>query len=171
LGKGEVATNAVILVQVITEQYRLNFQHNYIIKCQSGLLQPGIPAEEIHSIADVGCGTGIWLEDMSKPGALPPTSDGVERAYHGFDISPALFPPLSERGKVKYHIVNILDPIPEEFKERFDLVHVQLLILAIKTVDLRTALRNIERLMSKTDSCFGDYLLILCIEQAGTSVG
>jgi len=126
------------------EVERLNWQHNYIVRCMGGhLIHPSIPIDEIASIADVACGTGVWLEDVSK--AL--SASGTERSYEGFDISPKMFPPESERGKIKFEVLDIMKPVPEEYHARFDLVSIRLLCAAIKEVDLGYAIRNAEQMI------------------------
>ncbi len=161
----------MILVQIIPEYYRLHFQQNYIIECRNDLLQPGIPAEDIHSVTDVGCAQESGSKTFPSPELCLPLPTESREYITGLTSVRRCFPRRPRGGKIKYHIVNILDPIPEEFRERFDLVRVQVLVLAIKTVDLGTALRNIESLIIKTGSCFVTTCLSFVQSQADISIG
>ena len=111
------------------------------------LIHPSIPQDAILSIADIGCGTGVWLEEVAK--VLPDSADSKKRTYYGFDISMAMFPPDSERGNIKYAKMDILDPVPEEYHARFDLVSIRFLCVAVKAAALGQALRNAEQMISQ----------------------
>ena len=114
------------------------------------MIHPSIPIDEITSIADVACGTGVWLEDVSKALSASPPSNGTERSYIGFDISPKMFLPESERGKIKFEVLDIMNPVPEKYHAKFDLVNIRLLCAAIKEVDLGHAFRNAEQMISQS---------------------
>jgi SAM-dependent methyltransferase len=130
------------------------------------LIHPTIPVAEIASIADVACGTGIWLEDLSNALSTKATSpvSNTERSYHGFDISPAMFPPEVERGPIQFDVLDILQPVPEEYKARFDLVSLRFLCVAVREVDLGRVIRNVEQMISESVpfSCFVSELVGRC---------
>ncbi|GIJ88134.1 hypothetical protein Asppvi_007051 [Aspergillus pseudoviridinutans] len=104
---------------------RLSLQH-YIWKENMGyLLHPSIAVSRPDlAIADVGAGTGIWLLDLLRQ--LP------NAKLHGFDISseqypaPGFLPPNISLSKL-----DILGEIPEEYREKFDVVHARLLVQVV----------------------------------------
>lgn len=72
-------------------------------------------------------------------------------SLHGFDISPAQFPFSSlkaPRHEIKLSVQDILQPFPKEHLGRYDLVHVRLLVGAMKEVDYPRAVRNLYDLLS-----------------------
>jgi ubiquinone/menaquinone biosynthesis C-methylase UbiE len=113
------------------------------------LIHPSIPVDDITSVVDIACGTGIWLEEVSEELSKTPLRSGAERSYLGLDISPAMFPPESEQGKIQYGLLDILKPVPEDYRNRFDFVSIRLLCAAIKEVDLEQVFRNAEQIISQ----------------------
>lgn len=95
----------------------------------------------------------VWLRDTSN---LLGNIDTTKRYYHGFDISPDQFP--RERGDIEFSVHDITAPFPKEHWNRYDLVHVRLLVAAIDENDYKVAITNIHRILSKP---FGS--IILCI--------
>ncbi|KAL4866250.1 hypothetical protein BDV12DRAFT_210611 [Aspergillus spectabilis] len=90
-----------------------------------------IPLDRISSIADVGTGTGTWLSDTPK--LLDQSSnDSKSRYYLGFDMSPAQFPPTNAAENMQFSHHN-----------RYDLVHVRLLVTAFPTHFYETAVKNL----------------------------
>ncbi|KAG2026232.1 hypothetical protein GB937_001740 [Aspergillus fischeri] len=61
--------------------------------CNGNLLHPHIPKAAIGRLADIGTGSGIWLDDVAEKlePDLESTSSLTEREYAGFDISAAHF--------------------------------------------------------------------------------
>jgi hypothetical protein len=86
----------------------------------------------------------VWLRDTSK---LLKKFDTTQRYYHGFDISPDQFP--DDKGNVEFSVHNITAPFPEEHWNRYDLVHVRLLIAAIDEAEYKAAITNIHQILSK----------------------
>lgn len=126
------------------ELRRLNEQHNLLTRlCRNSLLELQIPANDVRKIADVGTGTGIWLKDLARRLSNPPS---LEREYFGFDISAKHFP--STPGKrMSFHQHDILEPFPVAFHGKFDLVHIRLLVLALKKTQFQTAVTNVIQLL------------------------
>ena len=83
------------------------------------------------TIADVATGTGIFLLDLAKE--LPTASE-----FHGFDISPAQFPKAHVPTNVQFHVTDAKKPFPPEFHEKFDVVHLRLLVPAMNGNDWKT---------------------------------
>ncbi|KAJ5291196.1 hypothetical protein N7478_000447 [Penicillium angulare] len=94
--------------------------------------------DDVFSIADIATGTGIWLEDVSNV-----LDKAQVRSYcHGFDISAEQFPE-EQSEKVQFSVQDITAPFPKEHCNRYDIVHVRLVVAAISESDYRTAIDNI----------------------------
>ncbi|OQD87727.1 hypothetical protein PENANT_c005G05526 [Penicillium antarcticum] len=125
------------------ESERLDAQHSLLSKVTGNILiHPSIPKDGIFSVADVGTGTGIWLKDVSK--GLNKTNTNCY--YHGFDISADQFP--DDTGNLKFSAQDITLPFPEEHWNRYDLVHVRLLVAAIDEADYKAAISNLSAILS-----------------------
>jgi SAM-dependent methyltransferase len=126
---------------------RLNNQHEFIkAACDGHVLLPPTPKESILNVADIACGTGIWLQDVASELSIIPTSNGQKRHFHGFDISDAQFP--AKRGEnMDFSIHDVLQPFPREEQGKYDVVQVRLLLLALKEVDISTAVQNVVQLL------------------------
>lgn len=98
------------------------------------------------NVADIACGTGIWLKDVASELSVTPTSNGRKRHFHGFDISNAQFP-AEHPENMKFSIHDVMQPFPEEEKGKYDIVQVRLLVLALKEVDISTAVKHIVQLL------------------------
>jgi SAM-dependent methyltransferase len=70
----------------------------------------------------------------------------AERKYTGFDISAQHFPetPLPNS---TFEVQDILTPFPEAFHNQFDLVHVRLLVLALRKDQFEPAVKNVMQLL------------------------
>ncbi|KAK4540740.1 hypothetical protein LTR36_008955 [Oleoguttula mirabilis] len=124
-----------------TESNRLNLQHKVYIANAGFLLHPRIAAAlpEQARVADVGTGTGAWLNDLA---AESPSS----WSYTGFDISDAQFP-QTNTGPCRFTTLNILDDVPDEYREHFDVVHLRLLVCGLSGADWATTARNASQLL------------------------
>lgn len=135
------------------EENRLTYQHDVFLQMTKTLLPweiqqhlsslPHAPA-----IADVGTGTGIWLSNLADQ--LP-----REARMDGYDVDPSKFleshqlPP-----NVTLSSGNIREPFPESLRGQYDLVHVRLLVFALKADEWVSAAVNARRLLKP-----GGYLL------------
>lgn len=92
------------------------------------LISPHIsPNLSPHSrVADLATGTSAWLLDLAaSPHAGP-------HQLHGFDISPAQFPPAHTLPRnLTLHVADVKAPLSASFHGRFDLVHARLLMCAV----------------------------------------
>ncbi|KAJ5329784.1 Methyltransferase type 12 [Penicillium brevicompactum] len=120
------------------ETRRLNDQHRFLVAVSGHTIHPSIPKENITAIADLGTGTGVWLEDVAK--TLP------KSVYlHGFDISAAQIP--IREGPIALSVHDVLYPFPEEHQSRYDLVHIRLLTAGLKKKDYAIVLANARALL------------------------
>jgi SAM-dependent methyltransferase len=86
----------------------------------------GLPRDRTPAIADVATGTGVWLLEIAPK--LPPSS-----RLDGFDISTAKFRPKDKLpANVKLQCGDARSPFPEELHGQYDVVHVRLVVLALK---------------------------------------
>ncbi|KAM0247132.1 hypothetical protein ACHAP5_004211 [Fusarium lateritium] len=128
------------------EEYRLSYQHN----CWWSMTKTLIPANiksyieslgRPPAVADVGTGTGIWLRDFAAE---------VDKGSRldGFDIDQSKFlPPEDLPSNVKLSFGDAFKPIPAELVGQYDLVHVRLLMVALKTGDWEPVARNLMSLL------------------------
>jgi hypothetical protein len=89
--------------------------------------------------------TSIWLKDVARE---LEASTQVQRYYHGFDISPDQFP--ADSGRVQFSVHDITKPFPKEHLNRYDLVHVRLLVAAIDETDYQSAITNVYSILSES---------------------
>ncbi|KAJ5657895.1 uncharacterized protein N7484_001544 [Penicillium longicatenatum] len=92
-------------------------------------------------IADVGTGTGIWLSDLAD--ALPKTCQ-----LDGFDLSDAMFPSKDALpDNITFHHQNLLVPFPDEYLEKYDVVNVRVMVVALSSNEWEPAVRNMMTLL------------------------
>ncbi|KAL1850612.1 hypothetical protein Plec18167_007902 [Paecilomyces lecythidis] len=129
------------------ETERLNFQHNVLKKIMGDLIaHPQVPLEKIHSVADIATGTAIWLRELQDFYASAPNGSNEKRYLHGFDISDAQYP--SDLKDITLSIHDVTRPFDQQFHNRFDLVHVRLLVFALTPPQIKTAIANIIQIVA-----------------------
>jgi ubiquinone/menaquinone biosynthesis C-methylase UbiE len=136
------------------EEHRLWNQHtNTFTPLTGGLLPPSI-RDHLESIgphaavADVACGTGIWLIDLAR--SLPPTS-----RLDGYDFDTSKYPEAgSVPSNVNFKFANALEEFPEEVQGVYDLVHVRLMMFGLKAEQWEIVAANLFKLLKP-----GGYLL------------
>ncbi|KAE8340018.1 hypothetical protein BDV24DRAFT_134460 [Aspergillus arachidicola] len=130
------------------ESARLNAQHNFLVDLIGGKpIHPAIPTENITAIADVATGTGIWLSSLITAPKVHPTN----RLYlHGFDISSAQYPfskDIAPTHELHLSTHDMRNRFPPKHRGRYDLVHLRLLVGALKEEDYLQSMRNIFELL------------------------
>ncbi|KAH7319071.1 hypothetical protein BKA65DRAFT_482595 [Rhexocercosporidium sp. MPI-PUGE-AT-0058] len=126
----------------------LNIQHSFINTFgPPEQIHPSIPKDRIVRIADIATGTGIWLQDLSTILSKTPASSNAPRQYVGFDISHDFFP-KEHSDDFSYVQHNVLRSFPDEHLGKYDLVHVRLLIAALKEDEIPIALENVLELLA-----------------------
>ena len=89
--------------------------------------------------------TSIWLEDVSDTLS---NSSPTTQEYTGFDISAKHFPRVQKPG-MAFHEYDILQPFPAKFHNRYDLVHIRLLVLALRENQFEVAVTNVVALLKQ----------------------
>ncbi|KAF2110497.1 S-adenosyl-L-methionine-dependent methyltransferase [Lophiotrema nucula] len=87
-------------------------------------------------VADVACGTGIWLIELAKQ--VP-----KDAQLEGFYISSAHFPPKDELPEnVKLGYMDMMQSVPENLLAQYDIVHVRGVVLYVFNDDPSELLAN-----------------------------
>ncbi|KAJ9320899.1 hypothetical protein DTO027B5_3522 [Paecilomyces variotii] len=129
------------------ETERLNFQHDVLKKIMgSRIAHPQLPLEKIQSVADIATGTAIWLRELQDFYATASNGINGKRYLHGFDISDAQYP--SDLKDITLSIHDVTRPFDEQFHNRFDLVHVRLLVFALTPAQIQQAIVNIIQIVA-----------------------
>lgn len=90
----------------------------------------------------------VWLQDVSE--TLRDKHPVQERRlFHGFDISDAQFPSAHD-DEFMFTVHDVLQPFPLSEHGRYDLVHVRLLMAALKEEDYGQVASNLHSLLSKS---------------------
>ena len=129
------------------ESKRLNTQHDQLMYAFRGqLLHSSIPPIQEHcAIADIGTGTGLWLNAVAR------SAPSEELRLVGFDITADKFSKENEKG-VELVVHDITEPFDTKWHGTFDVVHLRLLVYAIREVDVRKVVENMRDLLSKLTS-------------------
>jgi len=108
--------------------------NNYGKRCQ--LRSPKAPTD--HQFR-------IWIKDAVSELSL---SGNNSVKLTGFDISSSGFPPEEERGKnIDFEVWDFHVPFPEKYRGKFDVVHVRLVVLALKKESIERVVGNMVGLL------------------------
>lgn len=130
------------------ENNRLNHQHDAIKHAilEGHLVHPSIPTVEItKAIADLGCGTGVWLDDVKN--TLFPGNDTGPRLV-GFDLNVEAFNKTPAPG-VQLIKQDCTKPFDDSYNGTFDLVNIRGLAYALSVEGFSLMINNAIRLLSK----------------------
>ncbi|KAI9642303.1 hypothetical protein NHQ30_009105 [Ciborinia camelliae] len=141
---------------------RLYLQHYLWQRLVGHLLHPSIPIKEKAKIADIACGTGIWLLDLAKE--LARSNKWAQ--LDGFDISTTQYPPSALLPpNVKLDTLDIFEPIPEQLRGQYDVIHISLLCLVIRDGDPRPVLDNVLTWIRQLRSIFQEREITILEDQ------
>lgn len=126
------------------EEGRLEFQHRLFSRLTNGQLPDHVrehlkTAGPAPAVADIATGTGAWLRDLAVD--LPSSS-----RLDGFDFDPSKFSdrvPLN----VKLSQADMFEPFAKELHGQYDLVHVRLVMYAVKTDQWEALATNLMTLL------------------------
>ncbi|KAH8585610.1 hypothetical protein B0O99DRAFT_530396 [Bisporella sp. PMI_857] len=120
---------------------RLNLQHFWNQLSLGYQIHPDILFDAHARIADIATGTGIWPLALSRSLASTVQIDG-------FDISDAQFPPKKWLpANVTLDTLDILEPIPDQFLGKYDVVNIRYFALSIKNSDHLGVLKSLISLL------------------------
>ncbi|KAL4751074.1 hypothetical protein BDW72DRAFT_174651 [Aspergillus terricola var. indicus] len=132
------------------ENERLDIQHRLLMQMMhQKLLHPDIP-KRFERVADIATGNGDWLLELKRAceeANSEPGSSTTQTKYHGFDISPSLFPRLESVANIDFSVHDFYKPFPKEHIGQYDLVHARHLVLAVQKSALKAAVENISSLL------------------------
>ncbi|TGJ84544.1 hypothetical protein E0Z10_g4250 [Xylaria hypoxylon] len=113
------------------ETVRLELQHRFCDDIMNNELLPSHITNQLAEtpsprVCDIATGTAIWLKDLAE--TLPASAELV-----GLDFDVSKFPePEALPSNIRLGFVDAYEPFPEEFQNRFDVVHLRHFILATK---------------------------------------
>ncbi|KAF4464151.1 methyltransferase domain-containing [Fusarium albosuccineum] len=128
------------------EENRLTYQHGLFLKMTKTLIPSKIKSHltslgRVPAVADIGAGTGIWLRDLAAE--LP-----NESRLDGYDVDQSKFLPSQDLpSNVKLSFGEVFEPFPQGLIGQYDLVHVRLLMFALKADQWVSAAENLRTLL------------------------
>ncbi|KAI8633450.1 S-adenosyl-L-methionine-dependent methyltransferase [Xylariaceae sp. FL1651] len=123
-----------------SETFRLNQQFDLMTKNMGYILHPSLKLPPAPRIADIGTGTARFIICLH-----PEIPDAV---FEGLDISDALFPPRDALpAGATLSLQDLKQPFPEHMYEKYDLVHLRLLVSGMRPDDWAPAVRNVFRIL------------------------
>ncbi|KAH8106631.1 hypothetical protein DFH11DRAFT_1639294 [Phellopilus nigrolimitatus] len=122
------------------EVERLRLQHNVVKNAFEGrLIFPPLKSQSSYFVLDSGVGPAAWLLDVAS-------ELSVSAILHGVDLESRLFP-HSRPTNVSFSVGSIVS-LPEEWKNKFDLVNQRLLLTALTRSQWPQTLGQIHRVLS-----------------------
>ncbi|KAF7921284.1 uncharacterized protein EAE98_008710 [Botrytis deweyae] len=126
------------------ERDRLDGQSSAIRVIRDGhILDPRIPKQNVSRVADVATGTGIWLRELAEE--FENGGYNLQETV-GFDISPGQFP-KNAASEHKFVLWDMTKSFPKEYYGTFDVVHVRLVVLALKAEQIKGVVENLVELL------------------------
>ncbi|KAI1361272.1 S-adenosyl-L-methionine-dependent methyltransferase [Xylaria arbuscula] len=125
------------------DNIRLNLLHHYYVRDLGYLIHPRIPIQGADlKVADVGCGTGIWLLDAGT--RLPSSTQFV-----GLDISLDAIPPAGVLPpNVAFRVWDMIrDPVPEELVGSFDMINIRLMLYVLQKDDVPATVNKLMQML------------------------
>ncbi|KAL9004063.1 MAG: hypothetical protein Q9188_003098 [Gyalolechia gomerana] len=124
---------------------------------------PSLPPNAV--IADVACGSGMWLIDVSRQ--LP------DAHLDGFDLVLRQVPHrkwLPANVNVRYW--NILEDIPDDLIGKYDYVHTRLLVLIVEHKNPRPIIQNLRKMLKPGGYLQWDELdcVHMCVKKADPGI-
>ena len=123
---------------------RLVAQHWLFTKSTGWLIHPRISAHlstlPSCRIADLACGSGIWSLEVLD--TLPSAE------VTALDISASAFPPVWTRlSRIRFGVLDLFDPVPDEYVGQFDMVHLGVLAFALLGRDKDKLISNMVKML------------------------
>ncbi|KAI0424308.1 S-adenosyl-L-methionine-dependent methyltransferase [Xylaria sp. FL1042] len=130
------------LTRTAAEGRRLNEQFDLLTSNIGYLIHPRVAAALPPSprIADIDTGTGHFLQCVQESGAFP------NATLDGYDISASMYP-QSIPETIKLEVLDMKQPVPEELRGVYDLVHARMLVAAVLPTEWTAIVRNLTKLL------------------------
>lgn len=138
---------------VDTELQRLDANHFNVWLPLTGQVAPTHILDQLNQtssprVADVATGTGVRLRSVSQ-------HLRSDAELFGFDFDAVKFPDTTVSSNIKFKQQDVLQEFSMELQETFDLVHVRLLLIAMKASDFEAATKNYSSYSNLADGLFG----------------
>ncbi|KAI0817140.1 hypothetical protein GGR55DRAFT_619205 [Xylaria sp. FL0064] len=128
------------MTRLPSEVERLDQQFDLMTENMGYIIHPSITLPSAPRVADMATGTARFL--ISLHPKCP------EALMEGFDISSALYPPQNTLpSTISLSVLDVKQPFPEHMHEQYDLVHVRLLVTAMRPDDWEPTVRNLSRIL------------------------
>lgn len=156
------STSHYMLKRDTKESKRLDFQHEFMrALCHGNILHPSIPRDDIRAVADMGTGTGMWLNDLAEELQVHGKHE-TKVDLIGFYISAEQFSSSDDRcPEVDLVAHDIISPFPKQYHGKFDVVNMRFLVYALNEADLKKAIDNITETLRKGSSRLIILLLVI----------
>ncbi|PYH93130.1 UMTA methyltransferase family protein [Aspergillus ellipticus CBS 707.79] len=146
---------------------RLNLQHYLWRESFRFNIHPSIPLPSTHpaTIADIATGTALWLLDVSQ---THPTSH-----LHGLDIDLTQAPhPQWLPSNITLQHWDLFTPVPPPLHQKYDLIHIRLLVLVLSGLDPIPVLRRLFSLLNPGGYIQWDELdcINMCVKKVDDSI-
>ena len=139
----------------VDENRRLDSQHDVIKHAilDDQLIHPSIRSLGSRSaIADLGCGTGVWLDDVANTfSAVRQPTNEMPTKLVGFDMNAHAFNPNPAPG-VQLVEHDCIKPFDAKYIGEFDLVNIRGLAYALPKKEFSRLVENAIKLLSQTDA-------------------
>ncbi|MCJ1392252.1 hypothetical protein MMC18_005119 [Xylographa bjoerkii] len=140
-----VDKDAYMLQRNLEEIEPLNAQSRFLrALCNGHLIHPSVPRDDLKAIADIGTGTGVWMEEVQQE--FEATHAGRNVQFTGFDVSETLFPCQNRPGQT-FVVHDAVQPFPDEYHEKFDLVHLRFLSYSIEPHQLEDLVEFVSEIL------------------------
>ena len=137
------------------ESQRLDGQHEIVTQCifDGRLVLPSVPRSEIkNAVADIGCGTGVWLNDVAREFFSKQGIGGTRPLLVGFDPNAKAF---TQRNEPHVQLIehDCSEPFDGDYHGKFDLVNIRALAYAVPEERFIRVIENAMRLLSMAVTC------------------
>ncbi|PYH49751.1 class I SAM-dependent methyltransferase [Aspergillus saccharolyticus JOP 1030-1] len=141
MGSAVIEAGDYVLGRSITDSVRNDAEH-LLWKFHKGYeLHPAIPVSDKMRIADLGCGTGIWLLDLARQ--LPPTVQ-----LHGFDVCDKQYPAQPRWPQnMTLSVIDMMADLPPSIVGQYDVVHLRMWVNNVRDEETATLIGQAKRLL------------------------
>ena len=131
---------------VLSRNYEASSRLNYQFYLWKETLQFGLHPNVVvpmkkPCIADVATGTAIWLTNIARTLLQDAQLDG-------FDINLSQCPPVPWLPvNIRLRVMDMFEDVPADLVEKYDIVHVRLVLLVVPNNDPRSIIRNLFKML------------------------